>query len=67
MLRRLQRLGIYRGFSGSRSWLYVGVAAWAVRTLRRMGDPKPEILLSEELQPGERIIIANARSTTDDG
>ena len=66
MLRRLQRLGVYRGISGSKPWLYVGIAAWGLRTLRRMGDPKPEILLSEELRPGERVVISNARSTTDD-
>lgn len=67
MLRRLQRLGIRRGFTGgSKQWLYVGVATWGLRTLRRMAERKPEILLHEELRPGERIIVSNARSAADD-
>ena len=67
LLRSAERLGINRGlFGGSRGWLYVGTGLWTLRTVRRLAERKPEILISEELKPGQRIVIANGRATLDD-
>jgi hypothetical protein len=68
MLKRLQRLGVRRGLGGAgKGWLYVGIASWGLRTLQRMASRQPEIILSEEIKPGQRIIIANDRATVDVG
>ena len=67
LLRSAERRGINRGlFGGNRGWLYVGTGLWTVRTVRRLAERKPEILISEELEPGQRIVIANGRATIDD-
>lgn len=64
----LQSIGISRGlFGGSRGWLYVGTGLWTVRTIRRMAERKPEVLIREELKPGQRITIANDVATLDGG
>lgn len=58
------RTGINRGvFGGSKGWLYVATGLWTLRTVRKLSARKTEILLSEELKPGERLIIANDRPT----
>jgi hypothetical protein len=68
LLAYLRRTGTRKGFMGdSKPWLYIGAASWAFRLLRRMSHRKPEILLLEELKPGERIIISNSRPTVDVG
>ena len=67
LLRSAERLGINRGlFGGSRSWFYVGTGLWTLRTVRRLAARRPEILISEELKPGQRMVIANGRATIDD-
>lgn len=68
VLGTLQSIGINRGvFGDSKGWLYVGTGLWTLRTVKRMAERKPEILLREELKPGQRLIIANDRaSLTDD-
>jgi hypothetical protein len=67
LLRSAERLGINRGlFGGSRGWFYVGTGLWTLRTVRRLAARRPEILLSEELKPGQRMVIANGRATIDD-
>lgn len=64
----LRRAGTRKGFMGdSKPWLYIGAATWAYRLLRRMAHRKPEILLLEELKPGQRIIVSNNRPTVDVG
>lgn len=65
MLRRIEHLGMSRGRGGSRTWLYVGTGLWTLRTVRRLADRREEILISEPLRPGERLIIANNRPTLD--
>lgn len=66
VLRSAERMGISRGLlGGNRSWLYVGTGLWTLRTVRRLAERKPEILISEELKPGQRIVIANGRATID--
>lgn len=64
VLPRLQRTGLRRGISqGNSTWLAVGIGAWGLRKLHTMSQRQTEILISEELKPGERIIIANDRAT----
>lgn len=66
LLRMAERAGIARGvFGTSKGWLYVGTGLWTLRTMRRLALRKPEILLSEELRPGDRLVIANGRATLD--
>jgi hypothetical protein len=66
VLALLQRTGVRKGvFGNSRGWLYVGAGVWTLRTVRRVAERKPEILLSEELRPGERLMISNGRATVD--
>lgn len=67
LLRTLERTGMRKGFGGNRSWLYVGTGLWTLRTVRRLAGPRTEVLISEELAPGQRMIIANGRATIDDG
>jgi len=59
-----ERRGLSQGiFNGKRGWLYIGTGLWTIRTVRRFAGRKTEILLSEELKPGQRLIIANNRAT----
>lgn len=67
LLRTAERLGVNRGiFGGSKGWFYVGTGLWTLRTVRRLASRKSEILLSEELKPGQRLVIANGRATLDE-
>ena len=63
VLRRLEHLGMSKGRQGSKTWLYVGTGLWTLRTVRRLADRREEILISEPLRPGERLIISNNRPT----
>ncbi|MDQ6697327.1 MAG: hypothetical protein M3Z46_07700 [Actinomycetota bacterium] len=66
VLTYLRRSGTRKGFMGdSKPWLYIGAATWGYRLLRRLAKRKPEILLLEELKPGQRIIVSNDRPTVD--
>lgn len=61
-----ERRGLSRGlFGGKRGWLYLGTTLFTIRTVRRFVGRKTEILLSEEIRPGDRLIIANNRPTLD--
>lgn len=60
----VERVGITRGlFGGSKGWFYVGTGLWTLRKVRSLGQRNPEILLREELKPGQRLVIANDRLT----
>lgn len=63
MLRRIEHLGMSKGRRGSKTWLYVGTGLWTLRTVRRLADRREEILISEPLRPGDRLIISNDRPT----
>ncbi len=63
VLRRVETYGIRAGRGGSKTWLYVGTGLWTLRTIRRLAERSEEILISEPLRPGERLIIANNRPT----
>lgn len=62
----IQSIGISRGvFGNSKGWFYVGTGLWTLRTLRRIAERKPEILLREEIKPGQKLVIANGRATVE--
>ena len=64
IVRILRRNGMRKGiFGGSRGWAAVAVGTWGYTTLRRLARREPELVLSEELKPGERIIISNGVPT----
>lgn len=63
VLRRIEHLGMSRGRRGSKTWFYVGTGLWTLRTVRRLADRREEILISEPLRPGDRLIISNNRPT----
>lgn len=57
----LRRRALYQGLlGGSRGWLSVGMVMWVWGFLKRFfagGDPLTRYM--EELQPGERLVIAH--------
>lgn len=62
MLRLLIRNGVRRGLlGGSRTWLVVGGAAFAVRLLRKLAGSEEQVVYREELRPGEAVVVANGR------
>jgi len=63
LLRRVETLGMRKGRGGSKTWLYVGTGLWTLRTVRRLAERREEILVSEPLRPGDRLIISNNRPT----
>ena len=44
-------------FGGSKLWLVIGGSLWGVRAVRRASARTERIVLSEVIQPGERIVI----------
>ena len=66
VLRRVEAHGMRLGRGGSKNWLYVGTGLWTLRTIRRMAERREEILISEPLRPGQRLIIANNRPTAEE-
>jgi len=66
LLRAMERTGWRRGvFGTSRGWFYVGTGLWLLRKLRGLTGRQTEILLSEELKPGQRMIISNGLVTAE--
>lgn len=58
VLRFLVRTGVRRGFlGGSRAWAAVGGMAFVMRALSRAASPKAEAVFSEQLAPGESMLI----------
>jgi hypothetical protein len=57
MLRSLIRIGFARGIGGSRGWLAVGMTAGGLHLLKRMAKREPEVVYSEELHPGQTLLI----------
>jgi hypothetical protein len=57
LLGRLSRAGMRRGlFEGSRGWLYLGLAATALRIVRYVAS-ESEVVETIELKKGETIQI----------
>lgn len=62
----LRRTGVRKGLlGGSRGWAAVAIGAWGYTKLKQLSHREPEVVFSEELKPGQRLIIANDRPTTD--
>jgi hypothetical protein len=62
VLRGVARGGVRRGLvgAGGRGWLILGLATGLIRFLRRKRD-EPKLSVSEELEPGESILITHLR------
>jgi len=57
VVTRLAKTGLRRGvLEGSRGWLYVGVAATALRVMRRVLSEQETVEIFE-LKPGETVEI----------
>ena len=66
IVQMLRRNGMRKGIlGGSRGWAAVAVGTWGYTTLKKLARREPELVFSEELKPGERIIISNNRATLD--
>ena len=62
MLRYLVAVAFRRGFlGGSRAWTVVGAAALAARALKRLTGGTPKVLYSEELHPGQVLLVSHDR------
>jgi hypothetical protein len=59
LLRRLVRVGVRRGLSGSQTWLVLAVGALGVRALRKLAHPRPEVIYRTELHAGDRFEIGS--------
>lgn len=57
----LRRQAFTRGvMGGSRGWLILGGAAWAVRLLSRaVSTRRMRTVLAQELRPGESVLISH--------
>lgn len=57
----LRQQAVVRGLlGGSRGWLLIGVAAWALRLLKRAaGTRSLHPVLTHELSPGESLVISH--------
>jgi hypothetical protein len=61
MLKRLARTGLRKGLiDGSRPWLVIGTTAAAIRVVRRFTRHEPDVVFSEELEPGHALVIKHA-------
>jgi hypothetical protein len=59
MLRHLRRRAVLRGpLGGSREWTLVWAVLLSVRLLRRLTRPKPEVVFSQAIRPGESLLIS---------
>jgi hypothetical protein len=66
LVQMLRRQAVRKGvFGGNRVWTAVAIGTWGYTTLRRWARREPELVFSEELKPGQRIIISNDRPTLD--
>ena len=60
MLTMLRRRAVLRGpLGGSRQWTILWAALVGVRLLRRFTRGKDEVVLCEELRPGETMVLAS--------
>ncbi|MEJ7584008.1 MAG: hypothetical protein WKF43_07950 [Acidimicrobiales bacterium] len=65
-IRILRRRGLRQGIlGGNRAWAAVAVGTWGYTQLKRLAQRDVEVVFSEELKPGQRLIISNDRPTVD--
>ncbi|MCY3635759.1 MAG: hypothetical protein OXH23_09160 [bacterium] len=62
----VRRQAFRRGVvGGSRGWLVLGGVVWGIRLLRRMASTRQlRRVLSQELQPGESLLISHLPDKT---
>ena len=54
----LLRTGIRRGVLGGRkSWQYIAAIGLVLRMLKKMSGREEKVVFSEQLQPGESLVI----------
>jgi hypothetical protein len=59
MFKYLRRRATMAGpLGGSRGWTLVWAVLLGARFLKRLRTPKPEILLTQEIKPGESLLIS---------
>ena len=60
MLRSLTRLGVVRGLlGGNRGWIAIGAVASGLRALGKMARKEPKVVFSEQLDPGQTLVITH--------
>ncbi len=60
MIRWVLRRGMVKGvLGGSRPWLVAWGIAAGIRVLRRLTRSEPEVVLVEQLAPGEALLITH--------
>ena len=60
MLRTLTRLGVYRGLlGGNRGWMALGAVAVGLRGLGRLAGKEPKVVFSEQLDPGQTLVVTH--------
>lgn len=53
-----RRKSVRQGFlGGDRTWMVIGAMVWVPRLLRRLFGRTSEVVASEVLQPGERLVL----------
>jgi hypothetical protein len=57
LVNRIFREGTRRGIGGSSTWAGVAVAAGAVRVIRRIASPPPEVAWRQAMEPGDRFEV----------
>lgn len=62
LLSRLTGTAFRRGLGGSRPWLAIGMVTVGLRALRRLANPKPQVLYRAVLRPGEAYEIRTRRT-----
>jgi hypothetical protein len=63
LLRLLVRNGWRRGvLGGSRPWVIAGGVALVARVLQKLIASEEKVVYSEELRPGETLVISHAPS-----
>jgi hypothetical protein len=61
-VRAAMRNGFRKGLGdGSRIWLVVGAAALGVRLVQRMAAPGKTTVVTEDLEPGQTLVIHHLR------
>lgn len=60
LLRYLVRTGFRRGVQGNRVWLWTGVGAYGLITIRRIIRTREETVFLGEIKPGAGISVRTA-------
>jgi hypothetical protein len=60
MPRRVTRMGAVRGLlGGSRTWFALWVVGGTFKMLGKLIRKEPDVVYSEDLQPGESLVITH--------